>query len=94
MPAGWMLKITQGLLSTVLLFPLAPNLTRPIIPAKAGIHAALIWILAFAGIVGRRLTARRQWEKGLRSTGLGMEWGFQLTSSGAPTLKEQFRRRP
>ena len=35
-----------------MLFQLSPNLNSPIIPAKAGIHEALIWIPAFAGMVG------------------------------------------
>ena len=29
-----------------------PNRPTPTIPAKAGIHGALIWIPAFAGMVG------------------------------------------
>ena len=31
---------------------MAPLVPTPIIPAKAGIHEALIWIPAFAGMVG------------------------------------------
>ena len=30
----------------------SPKLNSPIIPAKAGIHQALIWIPAFAGMIG------------------------------------------
>ena len=36
----------------MVLFLLLPNLNNPTIPAKAGIHEALIWIPAFAGMVG------------------------------------------
>ena len=42
----------QRLLKILAPFPLSPNLTRPTIPAKAGIQEALIWIPAFAGMAG------------------------------------------
>ena len=49
-----------------MLFPLSRNLNSPTIPAKAGIHEALIWIPAFAGVIGVEPMG-----KGLRPTAAG-----------------------
>ena len=44
--------MTQSLLGILLLFRLLSKPNSPTIPAKAGIHEALIRIPAFAGMVG------------------------------------------
>ena len=40
------------MLSVISPLLLSPDLNLPTIPAKAGIHEALIWIPAFAGMIG------------------------------------------